>query len=62
MKGLIIFRDTEQGHAAVDQYMAVAAKHGLDVCQMALKFIDLQPFVTSTIIGATSMAQFKKQY
>ena len=53
------FRDTEQGHAAVDQYMAVAAKHGLDVCQMALKFVDLQPFVTSTIIGATSMAQLK---
>lgn len=44
---------------AVDQYLAVAKKHGLDVCQMALKFVDKQSFVTSTIIGATTMEQLK---
>lgn len=49
----------EQVHKAVDGYMAVAEKYGLDVCQMALKFVDKQNFVTSTIIGATTMEQLK---
>ncbi len=53
------FRDCEDAHAAVEQYIAVAKKHGLDVCQMALKFVDKQNFVTSTIIGATTMEQLK---
>ena len=39
--------------------MDIAAKHGLDVCQMALAFVNQQPFVTSNIIGATSMEQLK---
>lgn len=51
------YRNSAQAQAAVDEYIAVAKKHGLDVCQMALKFLDQQNFVTSTIIGATSMAQ-----
>lgn len=53
------FRSTAAAHAAVDAYMKVAEKHGLDVCQMALKFVDTQNFVTSTIIGATTMDQLK---
>ncbi len=53
------FRDTKDANAAVRDYMAVAKKHGLDVCQMALKFCDVQSFVTSTIIGATTMEQLK---
>jgi aryl-alcohol dehydrogenase-like predicted oxidoreductase len=53
------FRDNDHAHAAVDGYLAVAEKHGLDVCQMALKFVDKQNFVTSTIIGATTMEQLK---
>ena len=53
------FRDNKETHEAVDAYMAVAQKHGLDVCQMALKFLDQQSFITSTIIGATTMAQLK---
>lgn len=57
--GFESFRDTPQANAAVDGYMKVAARHGLDVCQMALKFVDMQTFVTSTIIGATSMTQLK---
>ncbi len=52
-------RDTSQGHAAVRAYMDVADKHGLDVCQMALAFVNQQPFVTANIIGATSMEQLK---
>ena len=53
------YRFTEQSEAAVKAYMDVAAKHDLDVCQMAIKFCDVQNFVTSTIIGATSMEQLK---
>ncbi len=53
------FRDTPQANDAVREYIAVAQKHGMDVCQMALKFCDKQSFVTSTIIGATSMEQLK---
>ncbi|MEM9469327.1 MAG: aldo/keto reductase [Pseudomonadota bacterium] len=51
--------NSEQTHKAVDGYLAIAEKHGLDVCQMALKFVDKQNFVTSTIIGATTMEQLK---
>jgi aryl-alcohol dehydrogenase-like predicted oxidoreductase len=57
--GRDLSRDTDSANDAVRQYIQVAEKHGLDVCQMALKFIDVQPFVTSTIIGATSMDQLK---
>lgn len=55
-----LWRMTENGtHEAVADYLEVAKKHGLDPCQMALKFVDKQNFVTSTIIGATSMEQLK---
>ncbi|MEM6781585.1 MAG: aldo/keto reductase [Pseudomonadota bacterium] len=52
-------RDTERSQNTVKAYMAVAEKHGLDVCQMALKWCDMRPFVASTIIGATKMEQLK---
>lgn len=52
-------RDTEMAQNAVRDYMTVAQKHGLDVCQMALAFCYQQSFVTSTIIGATTMEQLK---
>lgn len=54
-----LFRDVDDAHAAVKAYGDVAKKHGLDVCQMALKFCDKQSFVTSTIIGATNMEYLK---
>jgi aryl-alcohol dehydrogenase-like predicted oxidoreductase len=44
---------------AVGRYVALAREHGLDPAQMALAFIHRQPFVTSTIIGATTLAQLK---
>jgi len=53
------FRDNEQAHQAVDAYHAIAKKYVLNPTQMALKFVDKQSFVTSTIIGATSMEQLK---
>jgi aryl-alcohol dehydrogenase-like predicted oxidoreductase len=54
-----LWRLNDDVHQAVDAYIDVAKKHGLDVCQMALKFVDMQNFVTSTIIGATKMEQLK---
>lgn len=52
-------RDTELAQAAVRAYMDVADKYGLDACQMALAFCYQKSFVTSTIIGATTMEQLK---
>ncbi len=53
------YRDCDQTHAAVTEYMEDAKKNGRDQCQMALAFCNQQSFVTSTIIGATSMGQLK---
>ena len=44
---------------AVDAYFEISTKHNLDMSQMSLKFIEIQPFVTSVIIGATKMEQLK---
>lgn len=48
------------GEAAVratDAYVALAREHGLDPAQMAIAYVRSRAFVTSTIIGATSMTQ-----
>ena len=39
------------------KYVAVAEKHGLDPAEMALAFVNDRPFLTSNIIGATSVEQ-----
>ncbi len=44
---------------AVDAYYEIAKKHNLDFAQMAIKFCEIQPFITSVIIGATTMDQLK---
>jgi len=51
----------EQGNGprAISAYIELARKHGLDPAQMAIAFAVSRPFVTSTIIGATSMEQLK---
>jgi aryl-alcohol dehydrogenase-like predicted oxidoreductase len=38
-------------------YVEIAREHGLDPAQMALAFVNRQRFVTSTLIGATTMEQ-----
>jgi len=43
----------------VESYYEISKKHNLDLTQMSLKFIEIQPFVTSVIIGATTMEQLK---
>ncbi len=47
------------GPRAISAYVALARKHGLDAAQMAIAFAASRPFATSTIIGATTMAQLK---
>ena len=50
---------TKNGQLAIEKYNEIANKHGLNFTQMSLKFCELQPFMTSVIIGATTMDQLK---
>ena len=56
-------RFTRYNHPSVEtstqRYVDLAARHGLDPSQMALAFVTAQDFVTSNIIGATTMEQLK---
>lgn len=49
-----------QGVAATTEYVQLAQQHGLSPAQMALAFVNQQPFVTSNIIGATTLEQLKE--
>ena len=49
-----------QATEATKRYLAIAEKHGLSLAQMALAFVNQQPFLTANIIGATSMEQLKE--
>ncbi|TAJ28176.1 NADP(H)-dependent aldo-keto reductase [Bosea sp. (in: a-proteobacteria)] len=44
---------------ATRRYIAIARQAGLDPAQMALAFVNSRPFVTASIIGATSMEQLR---
>ncbi|WP_147677226.1 aldo/keto reductase [Algibacter pacificus] len=48
-----------QANQAVKAYFKIAEAHGLNLAQMALAFVNQQPFVTSNIIGATNLKQLK---
>jgi aryl-alcohol dehydrogenase-like predicted oxidoreductase len=43
---------------AIDAYCELAAELGVTPTALALKFVDAQPWTTSTIFGATTHAQF----
>lgn len=49
-----------QAVAATEEYVQLALKHGLKPAQMALAFVNSRPFLTSNIIGATSLPQLKE--
>lgn len=49
----------EQTQKAVAAYVDIAKRYGLDPAQMALAFVRRQPFVASTLLGATTMDQLK---
>ena len=48
-----------QTQRAAQAYVELARERGLDPAQMALAFVTSRPFVTSNIIGATSLAQLE---
>ncbi len=43
----------------IEKYFKIAKKFGLNFAQMAIKFCEIQKFLTSVIIGATTMEQLK---
>ena len=51
--------DKPNTNKAVDAYYTIAKKNNIDFTQMSIKFCEIQPFVTSVIIGATTMDQLK---
>ena len=44
---------------AVEEYYKISKKYNLDMSQMSIKFCEAQDFMTSVIIGATTMEQLK---
>lgn len=49
-----------RGIQATEKYVQLAKSHGLSPAQMALSYVNSRPFVTSNIIGATSLDQLKE--
>ena len=49
----------ENGQKAIEEYYKISKKFNIDFTQMSLKFCEIQPFMTSVIIGATTMEQLK---
>jgi len=45
---------------AIDLYYEISQKHNMTLAEMSLAFVNDRPFVTSNIIGATSMDQLKE--
>ena len=50
---------TTHSEKAIEEYWNLAKEFNLNLAQMAIKFCEIQPFVTSVIIGATKMEQLK---
>ncbi|WP_339387108.1 NADP(H)-dependent aldo-keto reductase [Vibrio caribbeanicus] len=50
---------TPQGIKATQAYVELAKDHKLDPAQMALSFVNRQPFVATNIIGATTLSQLE---
>lgn len=48
-----------QADIAADKYIALARTHDIDPAQLALAYVNSRPFLTSNIIGATTMAQLR---
>ena len=55
-----LFRDTPQSERAVAAFTELAASHQLNPAVLALAWVNQTAGVTSTIIGATSMAQLQQ--
>ncbi len=51
---------SEQATKATKEYLKIAEDHNMSLAQMSLAFVTQQPFVTSNIIGATSVEQLRE--
>ena len=51
---------TERGEIAIEKYVGIANKYGIAPSTFANAFVNDRPFVTSNIIGATTMDQLKE--
>ena len=49
----------EQSQKAIAEYVALAQQHQIDPSQMALAYVRQQPFVASTLLGATTLDQLQ---
>jgi aryl-alcohol dehydrogenase-like predicted oxidoreductase len=45
---------------AVEEYLKIAKKYNISLAQLSLAFVNQQQFVTTNIIGATTMKQLKE--
>ena len=50
----------ERTYKAVDEYFNIAEKHKVSLTQLSQAFVNSRDFVTSNIIGATTMKQLKE--
>ena len=50
----------ERTYEAVDEYFKIAQKYKISLSQLSLAFVNSRDFVTSNIIGATTMEQLKE--
>ena len=50
----------QQSVEATTRYVELAKRHGLSPAQLALAFVNSRPFLTSNLIGATSLEQLKE--
>ena len=53
-------RHSERVYGAVDAYLEIAQRHGLDVVQMALAWCRTRPFMAAAIFGATHNSQMDR--
>ncbi|MEM5540825.1 aldo/keto reductase [Olleya sp. AS48] len=51
---------SEQSTLATKKYLELAEQNNLSLAQMSLAFVNRRPFVTSNIIGASSLIQLKE--
>ena len=51
---------SNQSTEATRRYLKLAENNNLTLAQMALAFVNQQPFVTSNIIGATNLTQLEE--
>ena len=52
--------NTQRGENAIEKYVSLANKYGIPPSTFANAFVNDRPFVTSNIIGATTMDQLKE--